>query len=141
MPHASQLQALRTGIRLKARDRASDPSISRTQLEPQRPHRHMRSAPANDARVQLRPIDAQVVGGGQEGTACVLQLRLREGVNREVRRVCEHFGWPLLSLSRASYGPWLLADLPDGQLEEVPQKLLQLQLRDMNVTALGRAVA
>ncbi len=107
----------------------------------QRPHRHIRSASASDARQRLRPIDAELVAAAQGAAACTLQLRLREGVNREVRRVCEHFGWPLLSLSRASYGPWLLADLPEGRLEEVPQPLLQQQLQDLKLQAAARGAA
>ncbi len=107
----------------------------------QRPHRHMRSsAHARDAQQRLRPIDAIVVEGSQLATSCTLRLSLREGVNREVRRVCEHFGWPLLSLSRASYGPWQLSDLGEGLLEEVPQKLLQQQLTDMNLQGAGGSI-
>ena len=131
------------GICLKTGDRSSSPSSAfnlRAQSDPQRPHRHMRSAAASDAGLHLRPIDAAVVEGGGGDNSCVLQLRLREGVNREVRRVCEHFGWRLLSLSRSSYGPWTLADLPEGQVEEVPQQQLQQQLREMRVQAAGRGV-
>ena len=98
----------------------------------------MRSAAASDAGVHLRPIDAAVIEGGEGGNSCVLQLRLREGVNREVRRVCEHFGWPLLTLSRASYGPWQLDDLREGRVEEVPQQQLQQQLLDLRLQAAGR---
>ncbi len=100
----------------------------------------MRSVHASDMQQRLRPIDAEVVGEREAGQVCTLQLRLREGVNREVRRVCEHFGWPLVSLSRASYGPWRLADLQEGLVEEVPQKLLQQQLQDMQLQAAVRSV-
>ena len=95
----------------------------------------MRSSSASDARHRLRPIDAEIVEGTQSASSCTVQLCLREGVNREVRRVCEHFGWPLVTLSRASYGPWNLADLHEGQVEEVPNKLLQQQLQDMHLHA------
>lgn len=94
----------------------------------------------NDSQIYFPTIDAAVVEGGGGDNSCVLRLRLREGVNREVRRVCEHFGWRLLSLSRSSYGPWTLADLPEGQVEEVPQQQLQQQLREMRVQAAGRGV-
>jgi 23S rRNA pseudouridine2605 synthase len=81
-----------------------------------------------------------VVEGSQVAASCTLRLSLREGVNREVRRVCEHFGWPLLSLSRASYGPWQLSDLGEGLLEEVPQTLLQRQLADMKLREAVRSI-
>lgn len=98
------------------------------------------SVNAGDQRLLLRPIDASIVAGSQGTASCTLQLRLREGVNREVRRICEHFGWPLLSLSRASYGPWLLDGLSEGRVEEVPEQMLLQQLRDMRVHAVGRSL-
>jgi 23S rRNA pseudouridine2605 synthase len=100
----------------------------------------MRSSAVSDARHRLRPIHAEVVEGSRLATSCTVQLCLREGVNREVRRVCEHFGWPLVTLSRASYGPWNLADLREGQVQEVPNTLLQQQLQDMHLHAAARGV-
>ena len=37
--------------------------------------------------------------------------RLREGKNREIRRVLEHFGWPVGRLIRLSFGPFQLGRL------------------------------
>jgi 16S rRNA U516 pseudouridylate synthase RsuA-like enzyme len=130
LPHPAQLLALRDGIALKPRDRSPAPA--------QREHRHMRSSARLDNALRLRPIDASVLAGSCAGASCTLQLLLRQGVNREVRRVCEHFGWPLLSLLRSSYGPWRLDDLQEGRLEEVPPQLLQQQLRDLRLNAAAR---
>ena len=50
-----------------------------------------------------------------------VQMRLKEGKNREVRRVLEHLGLKVSRLIRTSYGPFALADLPAGEVEEVRQ--------------------
>jgi len=50
-----------------------------------------------------------------------LEMRLREGKNREVRRVLEHLGLKVSRLIRTAYGPFVLADLPAGAVDEIRQ--------------------
>jgi 23S rRNA pseudouridine2605 synthase len=50
-----------------------------------------------------------------------VEMRLREGKNREVRRVLEHLGLEVSRLIRTAYGPFPLADLPAGAVDEVRQ--------------------
>jgi 23S rRNA pseudouridine2605 synthase len=50
-----------------------------------------------------------------------IELRLAEGKNREVRRVLEHLGLQVSRLLRTAYGPFPLADLPVGAVDEVRQ--------------------
>jgi 23S rRNA pseudouridine2605 synthase len=50
---------------------------------------------------------------------------LREGKNREVRRVMEYLGLTVNRLIRTSYGPFLLDDLPAGAIEEVLPKMMR----------------
>ncbi len=50
-----------------------------------------------------------------------VEMRLREGKNREVRRVLEHLGLQVSRLIRTAYGPFPLADLPAGAVDEVRQ--------------------
>lgn len=48
-----------------------------------------------------------------------IELTLREGKNREVRRVLEHFGLEVNRLLRIGYGPFHIGDLPRGQATEL----------------------
>ncbi|MEA3044221.1 MAG: rRNA synthase [Sphingomonadales bacterium] len=50
-----------------------------------------------------------------------VEMQLREGKNREVRRVLEHLGLKVSRLIRTAYGPFALADLPAGAVDEVRQ--------------------
>jgi 23S rRNA pseudouridine2605 synthase len=64
----------------------------------------------------------------QQGANAWLTLALREGKNREVRRVLEHLGYPVTRLIRLAYGPFQLGHLAKGAIEEVPKKVLAEQL-------------
>ncbi len=57
-----------------------------------------------------------------------LSIALREGRNREVRKLCEHFGWPVTRLIRVSFGPFQLGRLPRGAVAEVPTRVIRQQL-------------
>jgi len=57
-----------------------------------------------------------------------IALALREGKNREVRRVLEHLGLPVTRLIRLSFGPFQLGNLARGEVAEVPKKVLAEQL-------------
>jgi 23S rRNA pseudouridine2605 synthase len=75
---------------------------------------------------QYGPIQAAL--DRVQGSNAWLTVALREGKNREIRRVLEHFGWPVNRLIRLSFGPFQLGGLAADALEEVPAKVLQEQL-------------
>jgi 23S rRNA pseudouridine2605 synthase len=64
----------------------------------------------------------------RQGDNAWLTIALSEGRNREIRRVCEHLGWPVTRLIRIAYGPFQLGHLGAGAAEEVPGKVLREQL-------------
>jgi 23S rRNA pseudouridine2605 synthase len=64
----------------------------------------------------------------QQGDNAWLTMSLTEGKNREIRKLCSHFGWGVSRLIRLSYGPFQLGHLDKGEVEEVPGKVVKEQL-------------
>ena len=54
--------------------------------------------------------------------------RLKEGKNREVKRVMERLGLKVARLIRTAYGPFQLGQLAEGQVEEIPARLWREKL-------------
>ena len=77
--------------------------------------------------VRYGPIEAAFER--QQGANAWLTMGLTEGKNREIRRICQHFGWPVSRLIRVAYGPFQLGEMEPSQVAEVKGKLLQNQLR------------
>ncbi|WP_339781068.1 pseudouridine synthase, partial [uncultured Thalassospira sp.] len=64
----------------------------------------------------------------QKGTNAWMTITLREGKNREIRRVMEHLGWPVTRLMRLSYGPFHLGKMAPGEIDEITGKVMKEQL-------------
>ena len=64
----------------------------------------------------------------RRGSNAWLTVALREGRNREVRRVMAHLRLDVTRLIRTAYGPFQLGALPPGAVEEVNPKVLREQL-------------
>ena len=82
--------------------------------------------PALEAGAAYGPIRASLER--RQGSNAWIALALREGKNREVRRVLEHLGLPVTRLIRLSFGPFQLGNLARGEVVEVPRKVLAEQL-------------
>ena len=54
-----------------------------------------------------------------QGANVWLTMGLREGKNREIKRVLEHFGLAVNRLIRVSFGPFQLAALADGAISKI----------------------
>ncbi|MGP8232346.1 MAG: pseudouridine synthase [Methylovirgula sp.] len=63
-----------------------------------------------------------------QGANVWITMGLREGKNREIKRVLEHLGLFVNRLIRLSYGPFQLGELAKGGLEEVRGRVLRDQL-------------
>ncbi|WP_093810449.1 pseudouridine synthase [Stappia sp. ES.058] len=65
-----------------------------------------------------------------QGDNVWLTIALREGKNREIKKVLEHLGMVVNRLIRVSFGPFQLADLDEGDVREIRGRVLRDQLGD-----------
>jgi 23S rRNA pseudouridine2605 synthase len=68
-------------------------------------------------------VDAELERG--QGANAWINVAIREGKNREVRRVLEAIGLKVNRLIRVAYGPFQLGTLEPGAVDEVSRKQLQ----------------
>lgn len=78
--------------------------------------------------VRYGPIKAKF--DSAQGANSWLTLTLKEGKNREVRRVLESLDLTVSRLIRTSFGPFQNGQLQPGEVEEVPGKVLREQMGD-----------
>ncbi|WP_428395518.1 pseudouridine synthase [Lichenicoccus sp.] len=76
--------------------------------------------------VRYGPIEAGL--DGRKGDNAWLTVALREGRNREIRRVMASLNLHVSRLIRTAYGPFPLGSLGRRELEEVPGKVLREQI-------------
>lgn len=53
---------------------------------------------------------------------CTAQITIHEGKNRQVRKMCEAIGCPVLQLKRVAMGPLKLGNLPRGKARRLTQE-------------------
>jgi 23S rRNA pseudouridine2605 synthase len=105
------------------------------------------------ARVEPRPVEEAALRALREGvrledgptlparveqpTPGVLELRLREGRKRQVRRMCEAVGHRVVALSRVAFGPLELGRLGEGESRPLGREEIELLRRASAVTDAG----
>jgi len=78
--------------------------------------------------IHYEGIQAAIETGKTVGRNLWLSISLREGKNREIRKLMEHMGLQVTRLIRVSFGPFQLGKLPENTVEEVPQRILRESL-------------
>jgi 23S rRNA pseudouridine2605 synthase len=58
-----------------------------------------------------------------KGAHAWAEVSLKEGKNREVKRLMEHLGCKVARLIRTQYGPFHLGHLAEGAVEEIPARV------------------
>ena len=61
----------------------------------------------------------------QGGANAWVEVTLKEGKNREIRKVMAHLGLQVNRLIRTCYGPFALGDLAPGAVREVQREILR----------------
>lgn len=73
----------------------------------------------------------------EQGSNVWIQMGLREGKNREIKKVLGALGLEVNRLIRISYGPFQLGDLERGQVREIRGRTLRDQLGDRLIQTAG----
>ncbi|HVP83295.1 MAG TPA: pseudouridine synthase [Rhizomicrobium sp.] len=78
------------------------------------------------AGVKYGPVIADLERS--KGMYAWASVSLKEGKNREVKRLMESLGLKVARLIRVQYGPFHLGQLPEGAVDEIPSRLWRDQL-------------
>ena len=71
------------------------------------------------------PIRAKVAIREDRDKSTLLELRIKEGRNRIIRRLMQHVNHPVIALTRTSMGPFRLGTLRPGQIRKLPEREYQ----------------
>jgi 23S rRNA pseudouridine2605 synthase len=85
--------------------------------------------------IHYGPIEATLERS--QGANVWLMFAIREGKNREVRKVMETLGLRVNRLIRVAFGPFMLGDLPEGAAKEVETAALRAELGEKIVAESG----
>jgi 23S rRNA pseudouridine2605 synthase len=75
--------------------------------------------------IRYEPVRIEIEKTKEEGTNKWLAVTIREGKNREVRKIMEYLGLQVTRLIRVAFGPFPLGKLPRGGIEEIPRRALR----------------
>jgi len=75
------------------------------------------------------PADVRVLGQDRKSGRCTLELVLKEGRNRQVRRMLEAVGHPVEELARTRFGPLSTHRLPKGACRMLSKAEVERLLR------------
>jgi 23S rRNA pseudouridine2605 synthase len=85
--------------------------------------------------VRYGPVEATL--DREQGSNVWLTFAIREGKNREVRKMLESLGLKVNRLIRVSFGPFQLGELADGAVKEIESQALRAELGEAIVSEAG----
>jgi 23S rRNA pseudouridine2605 synthase len=85
--------------------------------------------------VRYGPIEATLDRG--QGSNVWLTFAIREGKNREVRKILDSLGMKVNRLIRVSFGPFQLGELAEGAVKEIESQALRSELGEAIVSEAG----
>jgi 23S rRNA pseudouridine2605 synthase len=85
--------------------------------------------------VHYGPIEATL--DREQGANVWLTIGIREGKNREVRKVLETLDLQVNRLIRVAFGPFELGDLDDSEVKEIESQALRTELGEKIVAEAG----
>jgi 16S rRNA U516 pseudouridylate synthase RsuA-like enzyme len=57
-----------------------------------------------------------------------ISMTLQEGKNREIRNILSSLGVKIARLVRVAYGPWKLGSMKRGDIEEIPEGEIKVEM-------------
>jgi 23S rRNA pseudouridine2605 synthase len=78
--------------------------------------------------VDLAPVPVRILDSPGKGIHWI-QLTLRQGINRQIRRMCHKLDWTVLRLIRTAQGPVELGDLQPGNCRHLTRDEVRALLR------------
>ena len=78
--------------------------------------------------IRYEGVKIEVEKGKEDSANSWLAVTIREGKNREVRKIMEHLDLTVTRLIRVAFGPFPLGKLVRGAIEEVPRRVLHESL-------------
>ena len=97
-----------------------------------------RAARRRDGRRRSTTAPIEATLDREQASNVWITFAIREGKNREVRNVLRHLGLQVARLIRVSFGPFQLGDLAEGEVDEVPTRVLRDQLGEKLAQGGGR---
>jgi 23S rRNA pseudouridine2605 synthase len=76
--------------------------------------------------IHYGPVEATIEKG--QGDNVWMNVAIREGKNREVKKLLEYLGLQVNRLIRVSFGPFQLGELARGGIDEIPPKFWKEQM-------------
>ncbi len=83
--------------------------------------------------VDYAPADVALESAKDSGRNRWVTMTIREGKNREIRRIFEHFDHRVSRLIRVSYGDFVLGDLKPGEVAEVSPHTVTTLCAQLNI--------